>query len=1138
MLLLAAQAVTQAVPPPNLDLDSLGQVTLAGNFDAIDVYTSPNQREGYNNNGSQSVISLLPNGAFNVLSSTDASIEALCPLVLQNGTVAGIVVGGNFTSVGGVAARSLALLNTSTLAVVPIGGVEGTVSALYCDDESGKVYVGGAFEAGNSTNAIGWADGGWSSLPFAGFDAPVSSITKAPNGHIVFGGSFTGLGNVSSNSLINPESQVINLSTANISSEGNATTAGLGNPKNVVCPSNSTDASSTFLFADNAPGSWRADLAFGFEPTKLRLWNTNQDGRGTRTWRFTAHPLNGILNFTYTDPATGSRAFCDATCPLAEYNASQPFQDFYFVNLVGMNSFTIDVSAWYGDGAGFDGIELFQNDIFSYAIEAFNEPACEADGFRSEATATGPWYTTPSRQSVSEYLTVVVGPTTVDTANLVFQPDVQKSGNYSIIVYTPGCLQDSSCSARAIVNVTGSLTQGGSQSFSTQLYQTNDFDKYDQVYQGYVDATSTSFRPSVTIRPSGMQTDQLVVASRIRFGFVSSTGGLNGLFDYDPNGNVDFSTLDFSQSAINNVGTMLHPNAHVQALVTHDDTIYAAGRFSDDIFENIMAFHDNNATSLPGGGLNAAVSALHSLDDFLYVGGNFTDINKGSVEGLSNVAAYQYSRDSWVPLGAGLDGPVEAVVQMQLNISKSSPEKVIVFSGSFTQILASGSSSAMSVDGMAIWLPSSNAWLENLNVTKQALAGQLYAAAVLPNSTWIGAGTLASLGLAISGAAGLRSQSGEVNLQQLPINLASSTPQSSSRKRDVSQNATGVTTGTYYTSNGQNVTVFGGHFSATATDGSTIENLMFLNGSNNNLVTGPPPGIDSNSTVLTLAVSGDLLFVGGSVTGEVGDTRIRGLILYDLSTTTYRSIQPASLEGSDTVVHAIAPQSGASAVYIGGSFDRTSQDLFCPSVCMYDTATNQWNTVGTELDGTVSSLFWTSGSSLLAVGNLTVQGNQTSLATYDTRGQTWSITSDATLPGPVTAFCPATNNADHMWVAGTAANGSTFLILLDGDNARPVPDVFSAGTTVQSLQIMPLTTSHGSTPYLDNDRALLVTGQLNITDFGTAAAALFNGTHMNPLILATTDDGDPGSVSQVFTSQTNTLRSSGMYHPHELTFQS
>jgi len=1127
ILLLITQARSQTVPSPNLDLSALGQVALAGNFDAISVYSHVGQQEGFSSNGTQSVLSQLPDGTYEVLSSTDASIGAVCPLVLKDGSLAGLVVGGNFTSVGGVAARSVAVFNTTTSTVQPLSGVEGTVAALFCDQDTEIVYVGGSFEAQNSTNAIAWTGGSWSILPFAGFDAPVTSITKAPDGHIIFGGSFTGLGNVSTSIQSRQDNQVINLVSANITSGGNTTTAGFGDAQNIVCPSNGTDgASTTWLLEDNTPGFWRADLGFGFQPTKLRLWNTNEGGRGTKTWHFTAHPINGIMNFTYTDPETGENAYCDATCPLA-HNTSNPYQDFYFVNLVGMNSFTIDVSDWYGQGGGLDGIELFQSDIFAYAIDAFNEPGCSGSPTASTATATGPWYTTPSRQSVSDYLTAVVGPTTVDTASVVFEPDVKEAGNYSIIVYTPGCIQDSSCSARAIVNVTGTLTSDGSSAFSTLLYQTNDFDKYDQVFQGRVDASSSSFRPSVTITPSGLQQDQLIVASRVKFTLISSTGGLNGLFDYDPS--AAFVSTDFSQSAIDMGGMMLHSNAHVMALTTHEQTIFAAGRFSNDVFENIMAFSQNLTSSLPGGGLDDAVTALYSLDDFLYVGGNFSGTHQGDTPGLSNVAAYQYSTKAWVPLGAGLNGPIEAIVPLPLNISQDTAETVVAFSGDFSQIQASGSNQSVQAGGLAIWVPSKSVWLETLDIPKQSLAGQLFAASYLPNNTWLGAGTLASQGQAISDAVGLQSSSGEVTLSQLPIDINPSQSQASLQKRALSgaQNVTGVTTGTYYNNGGRNVTILGGHFSATATNGSTIDNLLFLNGSDNNVVTGPPPGIDINSTVLSLAVQSDLLFVGGSLTGQVNGASIDGLLLYDLYRAAYRNIQPAALAGKNVVVNAIATPPSGTGVYVGGSFDQTSQGLSCSRVCMYDTATNQWNTVGGGLGGTVTTLFWTSETTLLAAGDLTVGGNQTSLASYNTKQQSWSVVQqNSAIPGPVSAFAPATDNADHMWVAGSATNGSTYLMEIDGGNHRPVVGVFGGGTSIRSLQILSLTKSHGSSQYLDTDQALLVTGQLNLTDFGSASAALFNGTAMTPFILSSTANGDPGSISQLLSSNKNNLKSS------------
>lgn len=361
-LLLWTQAVVfNPVTPPNLDLSQLGLVALTGDFDAISLYTYQGQNEnGFSINGSQSLISQLPNGNYEASATADAYIKNMCPFVMQDGTFAGVVIGGNFTSLGGIEAQGVAMFDPNTSKITPLPGLSGQVSAIYCDQKTNTVYVGGDFKGANSTNAIAWVGmSGWANLPFAGFNGPVNSIAKATNGNIIFGGSFTGLGNTTT--PMKKDQQVINLSSANITADPSSSQKGFDDPRNIVCKTQGLDeAGDTWLIKDNSPGSWRADLDFGFEPSMLRVWNTHQEGRGTRTFRYTAFPLRGIMNFTFTDPDTGKDALCDARCPLSS-NAAVEYQDFHFVNTVGMNSFQIDVSDWYGAGAGLDGIALFQN---------------------------------------------------------------------------------------------------------------------------------------------------------------------------------------------------------------------------------------------------------------------------------------------------------------------------------------------------------------------------------------------------------------------------------------------------------------------------------------------------------------------------------------------------------------------------------------------------------------------------------------------------------------------------------------------------------------------------------------------------------------------------------------------------------
>jgi hypothetical protein len=358
------------IPSPNLDLSQLGHVALVGDFDAISLYSYQSQSEsGSLTNGTESIVIPMANGGYATIANADGHINAMCPFILKSGVLAGIVVGGNFTSLGGSETVAAALIDPNNGTVTPLPGLSGQVNALLCDQDTDSVFFGGDIKGGNSTNAIAWVGmTGWANLPFAGFNGPVSSITKAPSGHVVFGGSFDGLGNATTPSR--KDGQVINLSSAKIITGGVTTTAGFSNPKNILCKTTAQDGpGNSWLLADNTTGFWQAEMRFGYIPTKLRMSNTHQDNRGTKTFRFTALPIGGIMNFTYTDPSSGKEMTCDARCPLSN-DTSETYLDFEFVNPIGMNGFRVDISDWYGDGGGLDGIELFEDGMCPCCLSA------------------------------------------------------------------------------------------------------------------------------------------------------------------------------------------------------------------------------------------------------------------------------------------------------------------------------------------------------------------------------------------------------------------------------------------------------------------------------------------------------------------------------------------------------------------------------------------------------------------------------------------------------------------------------------------------------------------------------------------------------------------------------------------------
>lgn len=1106
------------VPSPNLDLSNLGRVALAGDFDSISLYTYEGQNENsFTTNGSQSLLTRYPNGAFRSLALADAYITTMCPFLLKDGTLEGVVVGGNFTSFGGVETQGIALFNPNTSVVTPLPGLSGSVNSVYCDQDASMVYVGGSFTGGNSTNAIAWTTG-WTNLPFAGFNGPVTSITKSANGSIIFGGSFDGLGNTTTPN--EKDMQVINLSSGNITSGGSSSTSGFSDPSNIICKTAAQDGSgNTWLLADNTPGYWNASFGFGFNPTKLRLYNTNQDGRGTKTFRFTAAPLSNILNLTYTD-SNGQAAHCTSECPLPENNST--YQDFHFVNVVGMAGFQIDISAWYGAGGGLSGIELFQDDIYSFAISNFNEPLCDDVSTGANSTATGSWKETPSGTSTSDYLTAVLesGTTTTGNTSVVFSPDIKQSGNYSITLYTPGCLNDNTCSSRGIVNITGTMTTEGA-AISSMLYQTNNYDKYDQIYYGYVDADTDSFRPTVTLAPASGQNGPLtVVAQRVRFELLASTGGLNGLFEYNPN-QATVST-DFSTSAVDAAGMNLNIGATVNDLVLYDSTVYVAGNFSATGESNVLAIKNGNSSSLPGNGLNAEVLTVYQNGSMLYMGGNFTNTAENDTQGLNGIAAFSISDNQWQTLGTGVNGPVWSIVPFQLNITGSDAENVLLINGAFSEVYSVGSNASYTASGVAVWVPSHKNWLHNIAGTNIDVQGELTAQTQVPGFNTLYAGSVNIRQTGMNDAVSV-SGSGEPSLGSLGVTL--NTPQttySSMRKRATtsasSQNITGVATGIFYVENGLNITVLGGHFTANATNGTVLNNFVILNDTSSQTVTGLPSTINADSQFLAMDTQGTKLYAGGVVSGTANDNDINGLIVYDLAAGALAVTQPPALSGDLVSVNAVASQPSSSNVYVGGSFSNAGS-LSCETLCMFDGSSMQWMSVGTGISGSISAMVWSSNNELVISGNLTINGNATTMATYNSKSSTFTEFDGASsLPGPVSALAPANAAYNQFWVAGTrsSGNGSYFLSKYDGSKWTSV-DGLGSSTSIRGLQVMSVTSNHDSSSLVDSDKILFITGSIDVNNYGSASAVLYNGTTFQPFVLTSTEStGVTSSLARMF----------------------
>lgn len=765
-------------------------------------------------------------------------------------------------------------------------------------------------------------------------------------------------------------------------------------------------------------------------------------------------------------------------------------------------------------------------------MSSLNEPTCAVPSGGSSATSTGPWSLTPSDSSVSQYLTARLEGPGINSASakVTFQPDIKQSGNYTVIVYTPGCQQDNNCERRGIANVTGLLSAQGPP-ITAQVYQSNNFDKYDQVYTGFIDAGSGGFRPSITIQPLDNQNSSIdLVALRVGFQLLDpSSIGLNGLYEYDP-----FNTTaqtNFKESKIDSIGINLDSGAKVFSLQTVGQMVYVGGEFKGQSSSNFMVIDaNNNSLTIPGNGLNGPVKTQANLGNTVYIGGLFNNTNSTTnIKGISNLATFDANVMTWGSLGNGVDGSVSKIIPLTIKVDSDTPETCITVNGLFKTVLAVEGHAAFPANGFAIWVPSRNNWLKNLNVQMKAIGGQIHATTnltVAGKENPLMSGTIVDQGLAIPYAASLSSPGGNATVGGSGLKIQS-TSRSSLQKRDVSSESSGISgvfAGLFDTTNGRNLSIYGGQFTALASDGTNITNLAIINDGDKGTVTGLAPGIDSNSTCTALTVSGDILYVGGSITGNIQNTPINGFFAWNLATSKYNSTLPPALGGEDVRVSVIAARPSSTDIYVAGHF-QSAGGLGCPGICVF--SNGMWALPGTGFVGNVSKILWQGNDKLLVVGNLTVQKNQTSVASYDAIAQTWSIPTNAiNVPGPITALSPANGDGSSYWVAGQSTNdGSAFLMLYDGSNYQMAPPL-GTGSTIKGLSVFTLTSGHDSNSFLDSSLSLLITGTLNLPSMGNVSGALFNGTGYTPFLL-TNSNGGPGSLGVIVTEQNQNFNTHG-----------
>lgn len=459
--------------------------------------------------------------------------------------------------------------------------------------------------------------------------------------------------------------------------------------------------------------------------------------------------------------------------------SEQEFVDFSFVNVIGTDGLQIELLDFYGSTAGLSGIELFQNDAFTYANNSYNYPgSCKVTGesdMSAQSELNGQ-FSVPDVSMATYVSTQITNSAEAANVSVVYQPNITVSGNYTVLLFTPGCLQDGTCETRGAVKVT-TQSAPDAEPISLTLYETNYYDKYDTIYNGTLEQIDSNWRPSITLQPQLLGDQQYpltFVADRLKTILVSIQPGLtiNNIFEYLPSNYTSNLSNPVGNTTINQAGLLFDKESEVYALAaTDDNTIFVGGNITSELLgQNIFRISNTgNGGSFPisGYGLNGVVTSFLGLNGSTLVMGNFTGTTNSSgiitqdIGSLNYVASVGNSDGSLAPLGNGTDGPVSSASLYDLNGTSA-----ISFNGDFTSVRSTNGNFSLAGQ-LPVWVSDESSWIPDSSFNTSFIQGRVSSSSSF-NSTNYYTGFLRVLSSLSSGAS---FTDAEFNLSPMPFSF-------------------------------------------------------------------------------------------------------------------------------------------------------------------------------------------------------------------------------------------------------------------------------------------------------------------------------------------------------------------------------
>lgn len=941
--LVATAASVSAQNFPAIDFQGLGSVGVAGSFDGIEVWTPQLSTQNDSNVFDAAVATLIarnPDGTLAKINETDQGgiIRSICQK--RTGDTQLVYVGGRFSKIGALNVSNIASYDPAAKTWDALnGGLDGEVFSLYCNEQYNVVYAGGTFvkpvavtgppadrflgsvAVWNTTNRA------WEPAPFGGVDGLVGQITTGLNDTTIrLSGAFdtafasNGYNGTGPTSGTNRSASALTLAMAPLplgqtEFQGGPTTddANFNNPAQILCPQGADGPSNSYLFGDNTVGRLTM-RAFRTLPVRaIRIGNTFQDGRGTKTFGIVSIPDNVQLELLYLDPVTLQNVTC-TSCPLF-HDPSVPYQDFLISNSPvngGVNGTKIltgiefTASEWYGAGAGLHHLQLLSDGGWAFAYQGYNRGSCNstepgANGTQSSSTQRGGWYQTMVPSSVSGTTEPIVALTDSYNnlarnarAQVAWNIDIAYNGTYAVYMYIPGCLASNQCGQRTDVTVTV-MNNSTNTGTSVRMSQDVQNDTEVLVYQGAFQQRNARWMPSVVLSippdaPAPKQGNRFtVVADRVRMQLQSSPNAHNLFYERG------FSVLEYAvfDPAVANItanGTQILSN----------DTMTPLGNFGGALMKNGVLRNESEVAY-----------GVISLGNKTFVGGNFTSDDFFTLT--------QVPLNSTSMLNLTIAQPVSA------NTSTTTVSQVV------TTTVVSGVTSTVTIPGTTRIVTN--------NVTSSSTSGSSSgssSSAVLASST----------GSRSSSATSQQTSSGSTPANRLRERQATETTSSGSTNSASRSSSTATSAAPTSTAAAGNST----------TNSTSILPLSVVN------VTIPGMGPLSLSGNVTLLPNQTNIPVNVTFTGR----GFRNLVMFDQASGG-GNYTPMAGHGLNGIVFALSAM--GNFLYVGGDFTATADNqTSLGHIARYDTVANVWAQLGGGTSGPVTGIVPLKESRLLVTG--------------------------------------------------------------------------------------------------------------------------------------------------------------------------